>query len=221
MIEVGIESETPNKLGNARSRLLARQVEKAGVKLEILAGRQLRVERKRLRHIADALAGIEIGRVDPLAEEEGFACRCRQKPGEHLHRRRLSAAVRPQKPENLAALDGEADAIDGGKISEPAGQVPRRDDRLVVVRPARRYCELPSSRPALLRKQGEEGLLDRRRLRLRPELRRRAGSQHASAVHGDELIEALGLLHVGGGNDHTHAGPTDAHPLDQIPELTA
>ena len=65
LIEVGVESETPNKLGNARSRLLARQVKKAGVKLEILAGRQLRVERKRLRHIADALAGIEIGRVDP------------------------------------------------------------------------------------------------------------------------------------------------------------
>ena len=142
-------------------------MEEPGVQLEILPRRELAVERKRLRHIADAPARIDIGRVRRLTEEEASPAVAVKSPVSIF----IVAFPQPfglQKPENLAALDGEADAIDGGKISEPAGQVPRRDDRLVVVRPARRYCELPSSRPALLRKQGEEGLLDRRRLQPAP-----------------------------------------------------
>ena len=53
--------------------LLARQVKQARVKVEILAHRQLGIERERLRHIADALARIEIAGVDRLAEQQRFA----------------------------------------------------------------------------------------------------------------------------------------------------
>ena len=42
-----------------------RQVEKPGVQIEVLPGGELGVERKRLRHIADAGA-IEVGGVDRL-----------------------------------------------------------------------------------------------------------------------------------------------------------
>ena len=41
-------------------------------------------------------------------------------------------------------------------------------------------------------------------LRLRLQLQRRAGRKDFSVVHGDERIEPLGLLHVGGRDDHAH-----------------
>ena len=46
LIEVGTETETPHKLGDARFRLVRRKPEKASVKVEILADRELRVERE-------------------------------------------------------------------------------------------------------------------------------------------------------------------------------
>ena len=51
--------------------------------------------------------------------------------------------------------------------------------------------------------------------------RRRAGGQHAARVHRDQPVEARGLLHVGGGHQHAHAGPVGADAVDQLPELAA
>jgi hypothetical protein len=47
----------------------------------------------------------------------------RQQPGEHLHGRRLAAAVGAEKAEDLAALDAEADVVDGGEFAEAPRQV--------------------------------------------------------------------------------------------------
>ena len=73
--------------------------------------------------------------------------------GQHLHRRRLAAAVRAEKAEDLAALDGEAHAIDGGEIAESAGQIARDDDGLAVERPRGGICERAMIRPAARRQQ--------------------------------------------------------------------
>ena len=40
-----------------------------------------------------------------------------------------------------------------------------------------------------------------------------------SIVHGDERIKPLGLFHVGGRNDHAHAGAARPDTPDQFPEL--
>ena len=40
-------------------------------------------------------------------------------------------------------------------------------------------------------------------------------------VHGNQRVEPLGLLHVGGRHHDAHAGAARAHALDQLPELPA
>src|SRR6185437_10529448 len=41
---------------------------------------------------------------------------------DELHHRRLAGAVRPDQPENLAALDREADVAHGNEAAEPLGE---------------------------------------------------------------------------------------------------
>ena len=118
--------------------LRARQVEQTRVQIEVLPDRQLGIERERLRHVADAIARVQVAGIERPAEQQRFALAGRQQPGQHLHRRRLAAAVRADKAEDLAALDREADMVDRGEIAEPAGEVARRDDRLGVDDAARR-----------------------------------------------------------------------------------
>ena len=120
---------------------LGRQVEKAGVKFEVLPDRQFGIERERLRHVADAIARAHVAGVERLAEQQRLAFARRQQAGQHLHRRGLAAAVRADEAEDLAALDGEAHAVDGGEIAEPAGQVARDDDRRAVNYAARRNLQ--------------------------------------------------------------------------------
>ena len=105
--------------------------------VRVLSDCQFCKKRERLRHIAHAIARIEVGGIDRPAQEQRLARRRGQQPGEHLHRRRFSAAVRPEKSENLAALDGEAHAINRGEIAKAAGEIVCHDDGLVLVRPVR------------------------------------------------------------------------------------
>jgi hypothetical protein len=55
-----------------------------------------------------------------------------QEAGQHLHRRRLAAAVRAEKAEDLAASDGEADAVDRDEGAEAAGEAAGDDGVLAV-----------------------------------------------------------------------------------------
>ena len=50
---------------------------------------------------------------------------------------------------------------------------------------------------------------------------RAAFGQHAAGVHGHQVIETLGLLHVGGGHQHAHLRALHADARDQFPELVA
>ena len=109
-----------------------RQVEQVRVKIEVLPDGQFGVERERLRHIADAVARTHVVRLERLAEQQRLALARRQQAGQHFHGRGLAAAVRAEEAEDLAALDGEAHAIDRGEVAEPAGEVARDDDRLAV-----------------------------------------------------------------------------------------
>ena len=64
---------------------------------------------------------LRVGGVDRLAEQQGLSFGRRQQAGQHLHRRGLAAAVGPEKAEDLAALDLEADVVDGGEVAEARG----------------------------------------------------------------------------------------------------
>ena len=109
----------------------------------------------------------------------------RQQAGQHLHRRGLAAAVRAEEAEDLAALDREADAVDGGEVAEAAGQVARRRWPARRRRGARGgMSQRPVAGARRLRQQGDEAVLQRRRagarLRCPPACRWPAPGRHSS-----------------------------------------
>ena len=214
------ESEARDHLVDARRDAIGGQVEDVRVQLEVLAHRQLAVEREALRHEADPLAGLDVARVDRTAEEQRLAVAARQQAGQHLHRGGLAAAVRAQEAEDLAALDAEADVVDGGEVAEAAREPARLDGRRAVVVDARRDAPASGGRgaspPAAARRTRARGSS---RPPSRIELRGRAGREHAPGIHRDEPVEALGLLHVRRGDQHAHAGAARADAVDELPEL--
>ena len=70
-------------------------------------------------------------------------------------------------------------------------------------------------------KQRDECVLQVRGTGAFHELAGSAGGDDAARVHGDGPIEPLGLVHVGGGDQHAHAGPIGTDAVDQGPELLA
>ena len=80
---------------------------------EVLARREVRVDRELLGDVADARLGRDLPDVDRLAVEGHLARVARQQPADHRDRRRLAGAVGPQQAVGLALVDLEADAADG------------------------------------------------------------------------------------------------------------
>ena len=76
---------------------------KARVQIEVLADRELAIERKGLRHVADAPARLDIACLGRLAEQQRLALRRRQQTRQHLHGRGLAPAVRADKAEDFSA----------------------------------------------------------------------------------------------------------------------
>jgi hypothetical protein len=68
LIEIVFKAETRDQIGETGGGLVRRQVEKARVQLEILPHGEFGIERKRLRHVADAPARIDVAGIERLAE---------------------------------------------------------------------------------------------------------------------------------------------------------
>ena len=81
---------------------------------EILEDAHVGVERRRLRQVAGAALGLDRLVEDVEPGDNGFAFGGRHVAGQDAHRRRLAGAVGSEEPENLAALDPEADVVDRG-----------------------------------------------------------------------------------------------------------
>ncbi len=221
LIEIILEAEPCDQLGDARLRLLSRQVEKVRVKIEVLPDRQFGIERERLRHVADAIARTHVAGFEGFSEQERLAFARRQQARQHFHGRGLAAAVRADEAENLAAFDGEAHAVDRREIAEAAGEIARGDDGRVAEDATRRYPQPLVAAAFLLGKQRDEPLLERRRAGSRLDLGRGSGRQHLARAHRRQPVEPLRFLHIGGGDHHAHALAARAHPVDQLPELPA
>ncbi|MCY1483927.1 hypothetical protein D9M68_175120 [compost metagenome] len=113
--------------------------------------------------------------------------------------------------------------IDGDELAEAAGQVVGLDGdlrRTLGAHPRRDHQRVVAGTPGF-RQQRDERRFQRVAAGLRADLGRAAGGQHAAGVHRHQVVEALGLLHVGGGDDHAHARAAGADALDQLPELVA
>jgi hypothetical protein len=84
-----------------------------GDERQVFGDRHVGVERRRFRQVADAPLGLDRLIKDIEAGDDGFAVRGRHVAGQDPHGRRLAGAVRAEEAEDLAALDAEADVVDG------------------------------------------------------------------------------------------------------------
>ena len=219
-VAMTFESETHHQIRDPRARLVSRQLEQAGVQIEILCDGQFGIKGEALRHVADPAARRHAARLHGLAKQPSRALARRQQAGEHFHGRGLAAAVRAKKAENLPASDVEIDVIDRREIAETAGQPPRRDYRRLAIVVARRNDKLVRLPALFFREQSDKGVLDARGAGPRLDLGGRAGGENFSGVEDNDEIEALGLFHIGGGDDHAHRfRRAEAHAVHQLPEL--
>ena len=97
------------------------------MQLQVLRAPSVRRRAKTTATCSRPAARLQVVRIERLAEQLRLALGRRQQAGQHLHGRRLAAAVRAEKAENLAVLDVEADVVDGGEIAEALGQPVGRD----------------------------------------------------------------------------------------------
>jgi hypothetical protein len=201
--------------------LPGRQPEQVRVQHQVLTHRQFAVEREGLGHVPHPAAGVDVARVDRITEQPGLAFARRQQSREHLHGRRLAAAVRADEAEDFTAVDAEADVIHRSELAEAHREVAGLDGgrfRLVGLG-ARLDHHGAVIGLGLARQHLDEGLFQRPCLGVRENLLRLPGDQHPSVVHRDEQVQAGGLLHIGGGDQNAHAGPVAADALDEFPEL--
>ena len=154
-----------------------------------------------------------------FAEEHRLSFGRGQEAGQHLHGRRLAAAVGAEEAEDLAALDREVHRVDGRELSEPAREVLGHDGRLGVGLDARRDGQTPPRAAFLLGQQGHEGLFQVLGSRPLLELFRGARGQNPPGIHRDQPVEAIGFIHVGRRDEHAHPRPAGADVVDERPEL--
>ena len=160
----------------------------------------------------------QVARVHRLAQQAGLAFGDVEQSREHLHRRCLAATVRAQEAEDLAPLDAEVDVADRGEVTEAACQALGLHGRLAAeIRQGRDDQGL--GRPTL--RQLDVSLFQVRRLRAGQHLGGGRVHQHAAIGHGHQVLETLGLFHVGGGHQHRHVRSLAAQAFDQGPELAA
>ena len=110
--------------------------------------------------------------------------------------------------------------IDRREAAEAHGEIARLDGYLRLLTCLQgEDCHVLVAFALHLRQQRDEGLFERTGFGARQQVLRRAGGEHPPVVHGDQPVEARGLFHVGGGDQHTHAGPVGTDALDEFPEL--
>ncbi len=219
-VGLAAEVEAREHLLHARATPFGRQVEQPCVQVEVLPHGQLAVQRKRLGHVADPLAGLHVMRVHRLAEQQRLALAGWQQTGEHFHGGGLAAAVRAEKAEDFTAGNAEIDLIHRDEIAEAHGQPMGLDGNAFAVR-LRRDDQFTMLTALGFRQQADKGLFQRVAASARQQLGRCAGGQYAAGIHRYQLIEALRLVHVGSGHQHAHLRALVTDAFDQFPELRA
>ena len=116
----------PDELQDLRDALveqLPRQALEPAEEAQVLASRQVRVDRQVLGHVADGGLGIGGVDVDRPAVDDDLAAVAPEKPADHRDSGGLAGAVRTQQAVGLAGRDREADAGDSGSVAEALPQV--------------------------------------------------------------------------------------------------
>ena len=109
LVKMRSQPKARHQIGQALRGHGGPKMEQPGMQHQIFADTQFAIKRKGLRHETNAAARVHPLRLDGLVEDPGFALGGGQKPGQHLHRRCLTAAIRAKESENLALRDLETD----------------------------------------------------------------------------------------------------------------
>src|SRR5262245_7133518 len=112
--------------------------------LEVLIDRQIVVERKLLRHVADALPHGRCANRALHARKLYFSFAGIEQAAQHLDRGGFAGAICAEQTIDLAVANFEAEIVDCAKLAEVAGQAlsPDRDpasQRLMILRGGKRY----------------------------------------------------------------------------------
>ena len=98
-----------------------------GDEFQILAHRQILVQRKALRHVADLALDLVGVAADIVAQTRSLAAVGRQQAAQHADGGGLAAAVRPEKAVDLAALDLHREVMHHLAAAERFGQAANVD----------------------------------------------------------------------------------------------
>ena len=72
----------------------------------------------------------------------------------------------------------------------------------------------------MLRQQLDKGGIEIIHPGLCHQFLRAAGSQYLAVIQSCKPVKTRRFIHIGGGNQHTHAFTATAYTLDQFPKLT-
>ncbi len=111
--------------------------------------------------------------------------------------------------------------VDRGEVAKAHGQLARFNRHRVCRNVALGNDHRLVQAPFLFWQQGDKRVFQRRSARCGAQLCSRAGYQDTTVIQGNELVEPLGLFHVGRGNQDRHAGAFLTNASDKLPELAA
>ena len=112
--------------------------------------------------------------------------------------------------------------VDGGERAEAFGQALGLDGVAVAFADfERRHDEFLVACAEFFRQQLDERVVEVVLPGFRQQFGGRAGIEDLAVVHGDQPVEALGFVHVGGRHDHAHVLLGFVDGVDQVPELAA
>ena len=116
------------RLGRGLATRAGRQARQLGVEVEDLAGPQPGLVAEELGEVADPPPDGAV--AERRAEDRPGPRRRRGQPEQQLDGRRLARAVGPEEADELAAADGQVDAVEGDRASRSAWDVAELDHRL-------------------------------------------------------------------------------------------
>src|SRR6185437_12017581 len=116
----------PDQLEQFADPAAGAQAVEAREQLEVVAGREVRVEARVLDEAGDAVE-TAVRAVPQTAEQADAATLRADQPEQQPEQRRLPGAVWPEQPANLGRPDSEVDAVDGADRPEALDEAQRFD----------------------------------------------------------------------------------------------